>query len=544
LQYSVNLETLVSGLMAGLPLSGDHTMTKSGLLAGCMGLALAMGCGSAAFAQKTTLNVGLASADAGVLDPHMNSSTPGKSFLQQIFNGLVRLKPGEISPDQIEPDLAESWSSSPDGKVWTFNLRKGVQCHHNFGEFTAADAVFSLKRAATRETSAFSSDYGAIDAVDAVDNYTVRITLKNPIPSLLGIVMNYHGGQMVCKAAVEQMGNEAFRRKPVGTGPFAFGEYVPQQYGKLVAHDQYFRGKPVIREINYRLIPSDAARDLAFQAGELDMLYSRQDQASFNRLKQSPGVNAIAMNPAEMSVIHFNTTMPPLDNIKVRQAVAHALDRDGIHQFRGRDVSRQAVSVVPNGYLGTLADAPLLPHNLQKAKDLLTEAGHPNGITLKTIHTTLPGMLTFMEAVQAQLRRAGITLEITPVEHATFHQQIRQNLSQVVHFQAARFPVADVYLSQFFHSRATVGTPTGVTNFSHCKVADAEIDAARSEPDKARQITLWHEAQRKIINEVCAVPVNESLQLWALKDSLDLGYAIKGALNLGPGVLETSRFTK
>jgi peptide/nickel transport system substrate-binding protein len=519
-------------------------MTKSVLLAGCMSLALAVSCASSAFAQKTTLNVGLASADAGVLDPHMNSATTGKSFLQQMFNGLVRLKPGEISPDQIEPDLAESWTSSPDGKVWTFTLRKGVQCHHNFGEFTSADAVFSLKRAATRETSTFSSDYSAFDSVEAVDPYTVRITLKNPIPSLLGVVMNYHGGQMVCKAAVEQMGNEAFRRKPVGTGPFAFSEYVPQQYGKLVANDQYFRGKPVFREINFRLIPSDAARDLAFQAGELDMLYARQDQASFNRLKQTPGVNAIAMNPAEMSVLHFNMTMPPLDNIKVRQAVAHALDRDGIHQFRGRDVSRQAVSVVPNGYLGTLADAPLLPYNLQKAKDLLTEAGHPNGITLKTIHTTLPGMMSFMEAVQAQLRRAGITLEITPVEHATFHQQIRQNLSQVVHFQAARFPVADVYLSQFFHSRATVGTPTGVTNFSHCKVADAEIDAARSEPDKARQITLWHEAQRKIVNEVCAVPVNESLQLWALKDTLDLGYPIKGALNLGPGILETSRFTK
>jgi ABC-type transport system substrate-binding protein len=131
---------------------------------------------------------------------------------------------------------------------------------------------------------------------------------------------------------------------------------------------------------------------------------------------------------------------------------------------------------VPSGYVGTLANAPLLPHNVQKARELLAEAGFPNGITLKTIHTPRPGMMTFMEAVQAQLRRAGITLEITPVEHATFHQQIRQNLSQVVHFQAARFPVADVYLSQFFHSRATVGTPTGVTNFSHCKVADAEID--------------------------------------------------------------------
>jgi peptide/nickel transport system substrate-binding protein len=518
-------------------------LTRFKMLAGAAAIAV-MAVSSPVLAQRTTLNVGLASADTGVLDPHMNSSTPGKSFLQQIFNGLVRLKPGEISPEFIEPDLAESWTSSPDGKVWTFNLRKGVQCHHGFGEFTSADAVFSLNRAATRETSTFASDYGQFDKVEAVDSHTVRITLKNPIPSLLGIVMNYHGGQMVCKAAVDQMGNEAFRRRPIGTGPFAFAEYVPQQFGRLVAHDQYFRGKPNFREVIFRLIPSDAARDLAFQSGELDMLYARQDQTSFRRLRETPGVRALAMNPAEMSVIHLNMTMPPLDNIKVRQAIAHALDRDGIHQFRGREVSRPAVSVVPSGYVGTLGNAPLLPHNLQRARELLTEAGHPNGITLRTIHTTLPGMMSFMEAVQAQLRRAGITLEITPVEHATFHQQIRQNLSQVVHFQAARFPVADVYLSQFFHSRAIVATPTGVTNFSHCKVADAEIDAARSEPDRAKQIALWHEAQRKIVNEVCAIPMNEQLQLWAVRDTLDLGYEIKGALNLGPQVLETSRFTR
>ncbi|MEI8145303.1 MAG: ABC transporter substrate-binding protein [Alphaproteobacteria bacterium] len=499
---------------------------------------------SPAQAQKTTLIVGLASADTGVLDPHMNSSTPGKSFMQQIFNGLVRLKPGEINPELIEPDLAESWTSSPDAKVWTFKLRQGVQCHHGFGEFTAEDAVFSLRRAANRETSTFASDYSQFDSVEAVDKYTVRITLKSVIPSLLGVVMNYHGGQMVCKAAVDQLGTDGFRRRPIGTGPFAFAEYVPQQFGRLVAHDQYFRGRPNFREVTYRLIPSDAARDLAFQSGELDMLYARQDQTAFRRLRELPGVRALAMNPAEMSVIHLNMTMAPLNDIRVRQAIAHALDRDGIHQFRGREVSRQAVSVVPSGYFGTLDPAPLLPHNVQRARQLLTEAGHPNGITLRAIHTTLPGMMNFIEAVQAQLRRAGITLEITPVEHATFHQQIRQNLSQVVHFQAARFPIADVYLSQFFHSRAIVGTPTGVTNFSHCKVADAEIDAARSEPDKTKQVALWHEAQRKIINEVCAIPVNEQLQMWATRDTLDLGYEIKGALNLGPQVLETSRFTR
>src|SRR6056297_1079773 len=91
--------------------------------------------------------------------------------------------------------------------------------------------------------------------------------------------------------------------------------------------------------------------------------------------------------------------------------------------------------------------------------------------TLTAIHTTLPGMLSTMEAVQALLREADITLEIETVEHATFHQQIRQDLSQVTHYSAARFPVADVYLTQFFHSDSIVGTETAVTNFSHCAVA-------------------------------------------------------------------------
>ncbi len=130
------------------------------------------------------------------------------------------------------------------------------------------------------------------------------------------------------------------------------------------------------------------------------------------------------------------------------------------------------------------------------------------------------------------------------MEHPTFHAQIRQDLSQVVHFQAARFPIADVYLTQFFHSRSIVKTPTAVTNFSHCKVADAEIDAARTEQDKAKQVALWKTAQEKIIAEVCAVPVNEMLMLWAYRDNLDLGYELKGSLNLGPPITENTRFTR
>jgi len=182
--------------------------------------------------------------------------------------------------------------------------------------------------------------------------------------------------------------------------------------------------------------------------------------------------------------------------------------------------------------------------DVEKAKALLVEAGHPDGITIKAIHTTLPGMLSTMEAVQSLLRDANINMEIELVEHATFHEQIRADQSQVVHYSAARFPIADTYLTQFFHSDSIVGKETAVTNFSHCDVADAEIEAARSEPDAAAQAELWAQAQQKISEAICAVPIYQNLQLWAWKDTLDLGYEMEGSLNLSPAITEASKFVE
>ena len=502
----------------------------------------ALGSG-AAMAQKTTLVVGMASADAGKLDPHLTATTPDKGLLNWMFNGLVRIQPGRASPEFIEPDLAESWTASPDGLVWTFNIRKGVQCHHGYGEFTAEDAAYSIQRASTKETSSFSADFDSFDKTEVVDPYTLKVTLKNPIPSLLGVLANYHGGNMVCKKAAEEMGAD-FVQRPIGTGPFMFSEYQPQQFVKLVANESYFRGAPKLKEIVYRYIPSDASRDLAFQSGEVDLIYGKQDQTWVDRIKQIPGAMVVSMEPAELSNLSLNITSEPLDDIRVRQAVAHAVDRDAMVAFRGAGVTRKAVSVVPSGYLGTDENAPLYPYDPAKAKALLAEAGYPDGVTVKTIHTTLPGMLATIEAIQAQLKKSGINLEITPVEHATFHQQIRQDLSQLTHYSAARFPVADVYLTQFFDSNSIVGTEGAITNFSHCNVADEEIRAARVEQDMAKQKALWKEAQRKIVEAVCAVPVYENMQLWAWKDSLDLGYELKGSLNLSPPITELTHFTK
>jgi peptide/nickel transport system substrate-binding protein len=298
-----------------------------------------------AFAQKKSLVVGMGSADAGKLDPHIASTTPDKGLLSWMFNGLVRVRPGRISPEFIEPDLAESWTSNPAGTEWTFKIRGGVQCHHGYGEFTADDAAYSLKRASNKATSSYSNDYSAVDKVEALDKSTLKITLKNPVAGFLGYVANVNGGNMICKKAAEEMG-ENFAKKPIGTGPFMFAEYQPQQFVKLVANKQYFRGAPLIDDITYRYIPADSSRDLAFQSGELDMVYGKQDQTWVDRMSKLPGVKVVAMDPAELSELHLNVTVKPLDDIRVRQAIAYAIDRKAIVVFKGADSSRVAAGVV------------------------------------------------------------------------------------------------------------------------------------------------------------------------------------------------------
>ena len=274
------------------------------------------------------------------------------------------------------------------------------------------------------------------------------------------------------------------------------------------------------------------------------MIYGKQDQSWVDRTKQLPGVKVVAMEPGELSTLFLNITVKPLDDLRVREAIAYAVDRKSIVAFKGAGTSREAVSVVPSGYLGTDEKAPLFPYDPAKAKALLADAGYPNGITVKSIHTTLTGMQTFLQAIQAQLKKSNINLDIEEVEHATYHAQIRKDLSPLVHYQAARFPIADVYLTQFYDSASIVGTPTAVTNFSHCNVADTEIRAARVETDPAKQKELWKTAQDKIIKAVCGIPVYEQLQLWAWKDNLDLGLELKGSLNLSPPITEKAHFTK
>ena len=159
---------------------------------------------------------------------------------------------------------------------------------------------------------------------------------------------------------------------------------------------------------------------------------------------------------------------------------------------------------------------------------------------MSVIITKLDPLLKPMQVIQEQLRKVGITLDLAVVEHSAFHAQIRQNLSALVLYGAARFPIADVYLTQFYHSKSIVGTPAAVANFSHCGMVDAEIDAAREETNGAKQLELWATAQRKLAENVCGIPLFEQLQVFARHKSVDYGYKLTGALSLGPLITEAA----
>jgi peptide/nickel transport system substrate-binding protein len=491
-------------------------------------------------AHSQTLRVGLPASDVGTLDPHRATATQDKAVVTWSFSGLVRFAPGSADPASLEPDLAERWETSADGLTWTFHLRRGATFHHGFGEVSAEDAAFSLKRAADRATSAFAPDYAAVDAIEVLDPHTLRVRLKEPVPLALGLFANYHGGNVISRRAAEAAG-DGFRLRPVGTGPFAIDRVEAGQAAHLVAHDGYFRGRPAIRAITGRFILSDSTRELAMTAGELELMAGRREQRWVERMKQQRGLVVDVIGPGEFRTLLINTRRPPLDELRVRQALAHAIDVTQIIRFVGPDVATRGTSPVPPGYLGMVTDLPTFAPDPARARALLAEAGHPNGITLRSVVSNISAQLPIMEQVQAQLRRAGITLEMDIVDHPTYHQRIRQDLSALTFYGAARFPVADSYLSQFYHSRSAPGRPTMSLNFAHCDVADDLIDAARVEPDAARQLAAWAEAQRRIAAAVCSIPLYDLRQVWVRSAKLDYGYMLTGALQLAPMITETTR---
>jgi len=486
-------------------------------------------------------------------DPHFASANVDRSVADLVFNGLISFRPGNVNLEYVEPDLAESWEISADGLSWTFHLRKGVVTHPWNGnpgyELTSEDIVYSLQKAANPDRSAFAGEYVGM-TFEALDDYTVRIVLDTPLSSLLFLakVIDYAGGFIVPKRPIEDMGDDAFRTHPVGTGPFVFQTYVPMEKVVLVRNENYFCGTPILEQVELLYIADLSARTLGFRAGEFDVVEGPQEQAWVEDMEAIPDTIVDVFGPGSASVLHLNTSKPPFDDLRVRQAAAYALSRDELVAAIGSEVAEPIFSIVPAPYLpGGLSEEEVSARGLlytadrNKARELLAEAGYPDGVDVEVYHTELAAMLRPMEAFHAQLAEAGINLILRVVDHSSFHSLIRQDASPIVHYMCWR-PNADVFLTRFFHSDSIVveGAKPD-TNFSHYYQIDYAIEQARQATSASEQVAWWKEAQYHILEDVSAIPLFIKQFTFAHKSYVDYGYDFESNFNQFPPIREGTK---
>jgi peptide/nickel transport system substrate-binding protein len=504
------------------------------------------------------LRIGQAAADIGTLDPDYASGTQDRALVDMVFNGLLRYKPGDATA--FEPDLVTAMpaaTTAADGKqVWTFSLRHDVMCQPSEGvpayELTSDDVVYSLRKAANKDTSAYASDYAGMTFANPAP-YSVTVTLDKPLSTALLYprFANYSGGYILCKQAADKLGPDGLKTHPVGTGPFVFKAYSPKEKVDLVANDAYFRGKPLLDGIEYRYMADLNSRELGLRGGQLDVIYGQGDDKWVDQVSTAPNVKVDVFGVGEVTSIFFNTTKPPFDRLEVRQAVASALNRDEFLALYGPRVSQKVESPVPGAFMpGGVPDAELkaknldYPYDLTVARQLLEDAGFPNGFSFSVVASEMPAYRVIYESIQAQLAKVGIRMEVNVVDHATMHDQIRKDVNPLVVYVAFR-PTADAYLTQFFHSDAIVVTGKNPnTNFAHYATVDTQIDSARNEPDSIVQTALWKDAQTMALSDMVTYPILYQSQVYARSTNVDYGHELKSVIQLYPGIDERTRLLK
>lgn len=505
---------------------------------------------------EQVLRIAFDASDLSSLDPHFAATTQDRAIVDMVFNGLIRYKPGDIS--QFEPDLAKAIPEPTveDGKqVWVFELREGVMCHPWDGnqgyELTAEDVVYSLEKAANADRSAYAGEYTGV-TFEAVDDYTVKVILDNPLSPALFLpkVTDYAGGFIVCKQAVEDLGDEAFKTHPVGTGPFMFESYTPMEMVTLAANEQYFRGAPKLDKVEAHYIPDISSRELGLREGELDLVEGLREQPWIEKMKGVEGITVDVFGPGETVVLHLNQTVEPLDDVRVRQAIAYALARADFLAFFGEDTADPLYSIVPVEFLpGGLTKEEVTEAGIlyqvdrEKAQALLSEAGAEE-FSLKANTSERASYRRTYEAIQDQLKQVGITLNLEVVDHSTMHSLIREDANPLIVYIAWR-PNADVFLTRFYHSDSIVVTGAKPdTNFSHYDQVDDLIEEARVETDLDKQAELWKQAQIKIMEDAAAYPLFILKFVFGRAESVDFGYDLQSTLALYPQITEQTQLTR
>ena len=472
----------------------------------------------AAAAQQTPVRGGtvvqVISADPPTLNPGLTTDTQAWSVMGKLFNGLTYLD----SEYRSHPDLAESWDISKDGLTYTFKLRRDAKWHDG-APVTSADVKFTYLEVLAKYHPTGRLGYSAVEAIDTPDPHTAVVRLKKPFGPFL-FMTNLNSGPVLPRHLLEgtDVAAAEFNRKPVGSGPFRLVEAVKGSHYVLERNPTYFKkGQPYLDRVVLRVMPNAASRVLAFEKGEVDVLYSfflPREQAA--RMKGMPGITfKDYMLFPEVITLFFNLKdTKPLGDLRVRQAIAHAIDRQFIADKGYFGLSKPAISPIPST-LGWAHNpkVPLYAYDPQKAAALLDEAGYkgPERMTLRLAYDPANSAVNkAAEIVAQQLRAVGINVRQTPMERSLMLEKV---------FKQYEF---DIYV----HNYTTYGDPAiGVTRAYACdnihpapfvnvsrycnpKVDElfAQAATATTRADRARP---YFAAQELIVKELPTIPLLE-----------------------------------
>jgi peptide/nickel transport system substrate-binding protein len=443
------------------------------------------------------------SADPGNLDPALTNTSEAIAVKMVVFDSLLRQTPPSLA---IAPGAAESWSVSADGKILTFHLRRGIRFHHG-REMTAEDVKYSIERILTPEMgSPFIHTYDRIvgapafiakqarevSGIQVLDRFTLQIhnsVVDSTFPLVFTLLF------IVPKDEAERLGRE-FGQRPVGSGPFIFVSWNRDDSLLLKENATYWDGRPYISALEFRIIPDPATRQAEFDTGRLDFMLL--EDPTYRRYADDPQWKPNVVEVAELFTRHMglNTTKPPLNDVRVRQAINYAIDKATTVRTVLQNKAFVATGVFPpslDAYDPTLRG---YEYNPQRARDLLTQAGLSNGFEMDLNGSSTPVAGRWLEALQRYLADVGVRAHLIQQDFGVMLERASKGDLMTYVLSTGGGSNCVNYLGPFRSRNFGIA---GNRMFYKNERVDALIDEAERTFESRQQIRLCREAERLIV---------------------------------------------
>ena len=411
--------------------------------------------------------------------------------LYAMHDALVKPMPGK----GFAPSLAESWTASPDGLVYEFVLRDGAR-FHNGEPVTSEDVKFSFDR----YRGIFANPLkNKVAAVETLDTRRVRFRLKEPWPDFMTIygTRATGAGWVVPKKYVEKVGDDGFKKAPVGAGPYRFVSFTPGVELVLEAFDQYWRKTPNVKRLVFRVIPDPATRLAALKRGEVDSGELGEE------LQRTPGLTMKPTYPSTHFLVFADQSDPksPWHDKRVRLAANLAMARQALNQAATFGLSRITASIVLSS-LDFYWAPPIYPHDPARARQLLAEAGYPNGFDAGDYFCDLQ-VTSWAEALITNLQAVGIRLRLRPLERAAFFKSLSEKkLKNIIHVFSGDFGNAASRLEAFAVSGGTYA-------YGGYPDIDGLFREQAAERDRTKRETILNRLQQLIHERAMFAPIWE-----------------------------------